>query len=148
MKVRIENKYINNNLNSKYVKINQLYVKKKIINNKILQKDAEDLKSNFIKFDARLNVTPYINRYHNKYFKKRSSELSPKNYKDGNKKFNPNIEFKKAPILFYTKHSNFTYNKLKKHHLKLYPLNFQKKDELNTYKFIKYKESILSLIHI
>ena len=26
MKVRIENKYINNNLNSKYVKINQLYV--------------------------------------------------------------------------------------------------------------------------
>lgn len=142
MKVRIENKYINNNLNLKYVKINQLYVKKKIINNKILQKNAEDLKSNFIKFDARLNVTPYINRYHNKYFKKRSSELSPKNYKDGNKKFNPNIEFKKAPILFYTKHSNFTYNKLKKHHLKLYPLNFQKKDELNTYKFIKYKESI------
>lgn len=142
MKVRIENKYINNNLNSKYVKINQLYVKKKIINNKILQKNAEDLKSNFIKFDARLNVTPYINRYHNKYFKKRSSELSPKNYKDGNKKFNPNIEFKKVPILFYTKHSNFTYNKLKKHHLKLYPLNFQKKDELNTYKFIKYKESI------
>lgn len=142
MKVRIENKYINNNLNSKYVKINQLYVKKKIINNKILQKNAEDLKSNFIKFDARLNVTPYINRYHNKYFKKRSSELSPKNYKNGNKKFNPNIEFKKAPILFYTKHSNFTYNKLKKHHLKLYPLNFQKKDELNTYKFIKYKESI------
>lgn len=142
MKVRIENKYLNNNLNSKYVKINQLYVKKKIINNKILQKNAEDLKSNFIKFDARLNVTPYINRYHNKYFKKRSSELSPKNYKDDNKKFNPNIEFKKAPILFYTKHSNFTYNKLKKHHLKLYPLNFQKKDELNTYKFIKYKESI------
>ena len=40
MKVRIENKYINNNLNSKYVKINQLYVKKKIINNKILQKNT------------------------------------------------------------------------------------------------------------
>lgn len=142
MKIRIENKYINQKSNSKYIKVNQLYVKKKMINNKILQKNAEDLKTNIIKLDARLNVIPYINKYHNRYFKKKGSELSPKSYTDGNKKFNSNIEFKKSPILFYTKHSNFTYNRLKKHHLKLYPLNFQKKDELNTYKFIKYKESI------
>lgn len=144
MKIQVENKYLNNkkkkNLN--YVKINHLYVKKKLINNQILKKNTKSLKSKFIKFDARLNVIAYFNKYHNKYFKKRSSELLPKNYGDTNKKFNSNIEFKKAPFVFHTKYANFTYNKLKKHHLKLYPLNFQKKDELNTYKFIKYKESI------
>lgn len=146
MKVRIENKYINkkNNINSKYIKINHLYVKKKLINNKILKQDSKNLESNLIKFDARLNVISYFNKYHNRYFKKKSSELSPKNYQDGNKTFNPNIEFKKSPILFYTKYSNFSSNRLRKHHLRLYPLNFQKKDELNTYKFIKYKESINS----
>ena len=94
MKIRIENKYINQKSNSKYIKVNQLYVKKKMINNKILQKNAEDLKTNIIKLDARLNVIPYINKYHNRYFKKKGSELSPKSYTDGNKKFNPNIEFK------------------------------------------------------
>ena len=46
MKIRIENKYINQKSNSKYIKVNQLYVKKKMINNKILQKNAEDLKTN------------------------------------------------------------------------------------------------------
>ena len=57
-----------------------------MINNKILQKNAEDLKTNIIKLDARLNVIPYINKYHNRYFKKKGSELSPKSYTDGNKK--------------------------------------------------------------
>lgn len=71
MKIRIENKYINPKSNSKYIKVNQLYVKKKMINNKILQKNAEDLKTNIIKLDARLNVIPYINKYHNRYFKKK-----------------------------------------------------------------------------
>ena len=91
MKIRIENKYINPKSNSKYIKVNQLYVKKKMINNKILQKNAEDLKTNIIKLDARLNVIPYINKYHNRYFKKKGSELSPKSYTDGNKKFNPQL---------------------------------------------------------
>lgn len=96
-----------------------------------------DLNSKFIKMDARLNIKPYINKYHKRFFKKKESEISPKQIKISN--YNPHNEFKNIPDLYFLKYKNLTYNKLKKHHLKLYYLNFQNKKNLDIYNFIKYK---------
>lgn len=140
MNIKVEKKLINFNSknNSKYVEVNKLYVKKTKIKSKFLDKNNNDLKTKFIKFDARLNVNAQLNNYHKKYFKKKGSELSPKNFvKNNNRRLCPNIDLKKAPSLYYNKYNNIIYNKLKKHHLKLYPLNFQTTDEFLAYKFVK-----------
>lgn len=96
--------------------------------------NPNNVETKFIIMDARLNIKPYINKYHKRFFKKKESKTLPKQFKN-----DFNNEFKNIPDLYFFKYNNITYNKLKKHHLKLHYLNFQKKKNLDIYNFIKYK---------
>lgn len=116
-----------------------LEAKKNIFTNfeNIKNINLNDVQFKFLKMDARLNIKPYINKYHKRFFKKKESELISKQLK--NNLYNQSNEFKNFPNLFFYKYKNTIYNKLKNHHLNLYYLNFQDKKNLNIYNFIKYK---------